>query len=82
MERSILSPSVRVRSYAQVHDSILMDGVTVGRNAKIRKAIIDKNVNVPEGYVLGYDPQEDARKFKISPGGVVVVPKGEILTGP
>ena len=77
--RSILSPGVRIHSYAEVTDSILMDGVEIGRDARIRRAIIDKGVRVPEGYQIGIHPEEDAKKFTVSPSGVVVIPKGTIL---
>lgn len=76
VQRSILSPDVRVNSYAQVYDSILMEGVNVGRHAKIKKAIIDKDVDIPQGMVIGYDPQEDRKNFYISDSGIVVVAKG------
>ena len=76
VERSILSPNVRVHSYANVFESILMEGVNIGRGAQIRKAIIDKGVCVPEGCEVGYDLAEDAKKFMITDSGIVVVPKG------
>ena len=78
--RSILSPGVHVHSYSQVSESILMDDVDVGRHARVRCAIIDKGVRVPEGYRIGFHPEEDAKKFTLSPSGVVVIPKGTILT--
>jgi len=80
VERSILSRGVRVRSYARVEDSILFDGVEVGRHCVIRNAIVDKDVRVPEGTSIGVDPEADARRFTVSPGGVVVIPKGADLT--
>jgi glucose-1-phosphate adenylyltransferase len=76
VQRSVLSPNVRVNSYAQVYDSILMEGVNVGRYAKIKRAIIDKDVNIPEGMVIGYDLAEDKKRFYVSESGIVVVAKG------
>lgn len=74
--RSILGPGVRVNSFATVEDSILFDGVKVGRHAKIRRAILDKRVVVPEGERIGFDPEEDRRRgFVISEGGVTVIGK-------
>ncbi|MDD2689667.1 MAG: glucose-1-phosphate adenylyltransferase [Candidatus Omnitrophica bacterium] len=76
VQRSILSPNVRINSYSQVFDSILMEGVNVGRHAKIKHAIIDKDVNIPQGTVIGYDLQEDKKKFYVTESGIVVVAKG------
>ncbi|HSR11967.1 MAG TPA: sugar phosphate nucleotidyltransferase, partial [Thermodesulfobacteriota bacterium] len=77
--RSILAPSVHVHSFSEVRDSILMEGVDVGRRARIRRAIIDKGVQVPPGYEIGYNLEEDARKFTVTPSGLVVIPKGAIV---
>ena len=76
IQRSILSPNVRINSYAEVYDSIIMEGVNVGRYAKIKRAIIDKDVNIPQGMVIGYDLEEDRKKFVVSDSGIVVVAKG------
>jgi glucose-1-phosphate adenylyltransferase len=76
VERSVLGPSVRVNSYAHVEDSILFEAVNVGRRARIRRAIIDKGVVIPEDAVIGYDLEQDRRRgFAISEGGVVVIAK-------
>ena len=76
MKRSILSPNVRVNSWATVEDSILFEGVTIGRNARVRRAIIDKGVHVPENMKIGFDHELDAaRGFTVSEGGVVVIGK-------
>jgi len=64
-----------VNSYAEVEDSILMDGVDVGRHAKIRRAIIDKEVQIPARMEIGYRLEEDARRFTVTSSGIVVVPK-------
>ena len=80
VERSILSPRVRVNSYAQVHESILFDGVDIGSHARVQRAIIDKGVVVPPHMTIGYDLAEDHRRFTVSEGGVIVVPKGMDLS--
>lgn len=74
--RSILSPGVRVNSYATVEDSILFEDVDVGRHARIRNAIIDKYVKIPPGMTIGYDLEEDRRRgFTVSENGIVVLSK-------
>lgn len=76
VERSVLGPRVRINSFCQVTDSILFDGVSIGRYAKIRRAIIDKEVRIPDRVEIGYDQDRDrSRGFRISEGGVVVIPK-------
>ena len=78
VSRSVLSPKVRVNSYAVVEDSILLEGVDVGRYCRIRRAIIDKWVKLPPYTVLGYDLEFDRRRgFTVTQSGVVVVAKGE-----
>ena len=75
VERSILSPNVRIDNYSEVFDSILMAGVRIGKNVKIRKAILDKSVIVPDGKHIGYNLDADAKQFIISEKGVVVAHK-------
>ena len=75
VKRSIFSPRVRVHSYVDMEDSILLDGVDIGRHAKIRRAIIDKEVHIPEETEIGYNLEEDAKRFTVNPSGIVVVPK-------
>jgi glucose-1-phosphate adenylyltransferase len=76
VHKSILSPRVRINSYSYVEDSILFENVVVGRRARIRRTIVDKNVEIPAGATIGYDAQEDRKRFFVSDGGVVVIPKG------
>lgn len=76
VERSVLSPRVRVNSWSQVHDSILMENVEIGRHCDIRKAIIDKNVTIPPGTKIGVDLDEDRKRFHVTESGIVVIPKG------
>ncbi|MGC3966219.1 MAG: glucose-1-phosphate adenylyltransferase [Pirellulales bacterium] len=76
--RSIVGSNCRINSYALVEDSILFEGVDVGRHAKIRRAIIDKGVHIPGGIEIGYDVDQDrARGFTISDSGIVVIAKAD-----
>jgi len=78
--RSILSPGVRINSYALVEDSILFDQVEVGRHARIRRAIIDKDVKIPPGFDIGWNRAADlARGLTVTDDGVTVVAKSEDL---
>jgi glucose-1-phosphate adenylyltransferase len=76
VRRSILSPKVMVHSFAEIEDSILLEGVDVSRNAKIKRTIIDKEVQIPPGMEIGYHLDEDAKRFTVTASGIVVVPKG------
>ncbi len=77
IRHSILSPGVRVHSYCDIEDSILMYNATIHRHVRIRRAIIDREVEVPAGARIGYDPAEDRRRHTVSDSGVVVVTAGE-----
>ena len=79
VERSLLGPNVRVNSFAYVTDSIIMNNCNIGRHARIRRTIIDKNVNVPENYEIGFDPEKDKKKFTVTESGIVVIPKNAVL---
>ncbi len=76
IRNSVLGRSVFVHSYSLVEDSVIMDYVEIGRHAKIRRAIIDKNVYVPEGEEIGYDLERDRERFFVTDSGLVVIPKG------
>jgi glucose-1-phosphate adenylyltransferase len=81
VRRSVLSPGVRVNSWATVESSVLLNNTVIGRYAQIKDAIIDKNVVIPEGVKIGVDKDEDrARGFVVSPGGITVVGKGQVVT--
>jgi glucose-1-phosphate adenylyltransferase len=78
--RSIVSPGVRINSFALIEDAILFDGVEVGRRARIRRAIVDKDVRIPTGFEIGWNREADlARGFTITDDGIIVLAKGEEL---
>jgi glucose-1-phosphate adenylyltransferase len=78
--RSILSPCVRINSYSLVTDSILMEGVEIGRGARVHRAIICDGVEIPPGMQIGVNPSDDAAKFTVTSRGVTVVPEGIMLS--
>jgi glucose-1-phosphate adenylyltransferase len=83
VRHSILSPGVRVNSYAVVEDSILFDRVEVGRHCKVRRAIIDKDVKIPPHTTIGYNADHDRQRgFLVSDQGVVIIAKGETFDSP
>ena len=77
--RSVLSHGVLVGEGSIIEDSVLLDTCQIGRDVKIKKAIIDHEVYIPDGTIIGYDHNQDRQRFTISPGGVVVVPRGMSL---
>ncbi len=78
VKNSLLFSNVRVNSYSHVEDSVILPDVNIGRHCRITKAVIDRGVVVPEGTVIGENPEEDAKRFYVSEGGVVLV-TGEML---
>ena len=79
VERSLLGPNVMVNSFSYITDSIIMNNCKIGRHAKIRRAILDKNVNVPEGYEIGFDLKSDKKKFTVTESDIVIIAKNQIL---
>ena len=72
----VLSRNVFVRSWSVVDESVILDDVEVGRNCRIKKAIVDKHNIIPPDTEIGYHPVEDRKRFTVTPRGIVVVPKG------
>lgn len=79
VERSIIGFDVRINSYSYVTDSIIFDHCNIGRHTKIRRTIIDKNVTVPEGVEIGFDPDFDRKRFTLSETGIVIIPKNYVF---
>lgn len=73
VSRSLLYSNVKVHSYTTVEDSVLLPNVEVGRNCKIRRAILDKNCVIPEGLSVGYDRVADEKRFHVSANGITLI---------
>jgi glucose-1-phosphate adenylyltransferase len=70
---TVISPDVRVNSYSEVETSIVFSHVNIGRHCRIRRAIIDRDVHIPEGTIIGYDPEDDSKNFLVTDTGITVV---------
>ena len=73
VRRSVLSPDVRVNSYSELDDSIVFSHVNIGRHCRIKRAIIDRDVHIPEGTVIGFDPEADRQRYFVTDSGITVV---------
>ena len=73
VRRSVISPDVRVNSYAEVESCIIFSHVNIGRHCRVRRAIVDRDVHIPEGSVIGYDAEEDRRNYFVTETGITVV---------
>ncbi len=73
VKNCVLSPNVRVENHAEVHESVIMENVEIGERARIRRAIIDKGVVIPPDTVIGYDADQDRKRFILTDEGVVVI---------
>src|SRR5256714_12416238 len=73
VRRSLLSPDVRVNSYSEVDDSIVFSHVHIGRHCRIKRSIIDRDVHIPEGTVIGFDPEADRQRYFVTDSGITVV---------
>jgi glucose-1-phosphate adenylyltransferase len=71
--QSVLSPDVRIEAGADIQSSVLMAGVCVGKDARIRRAIVEEGVHIPSGFEIGWDIENDRKHYPVSAAGVVVV---------
>jgi len=81
VQSSILSPDVRVNSFCEINDSIIYAHCDIGRGSRVRNAIIDRDVHLPERTIIGYDPEEDRRHYYVSESGIVVVAPEDTSAG-
>ena len=81
LKRSLLFSSVRVNSYAQACDAVVLPEVQVGRYARLTKVVVDRGVRIPENLVVGEDPELDGKRFYRSDDGVVLI-SGDMLNAP
>jgi glucose-1-phosphate adenylyltransferase len=79
VRNSVLGYDVRVNSFCDVEHSLLYNHVNIGRHSRIRRAIIDRHVDLPERTVIGYDLEADRKRFHVTPNGIVVVVRDESL---
>jgi glucose-1-phosphate adenylyltransferase len=73
VRRSVLFVNARVEARSLVEDALLLPGVRIGRDCRIRRAVIDEGCAIPDGTVIGENPERDARLYHVSPGGVTLV---------
>ena len=73
VRRSVLFSNVHVESHAVIEDSVVLPDVEVAPSAVLRRTIIDRYCRIPEGLVVGMDPEEDRKRFLVSDGGVTLV---------
>ncbi|MCB1495022.1 MAG: glucose-1-phosphate adenylyltransferase [Bauldia sp.] len=73
VNRSLLSTGVRVNSYAKVEEAVILPYVNIGRSARLKKAVVDRGVRIPEGLVVGEDPKSDAERFRRTDEGVCLI---------
>ncbi|HSN99791.1 MAG TPA: sugar phosphate nucleotidyltransferase, partial [Candidatus Nanopelagicales bacterium] len=82
IHRSVLSNRVRVNSFAHIEECVLFEDVKIGRHVKLRRCIVDKDVEIPPGTEIGFNLEEDKKKWYVSEGGIVVIPKRAKIESP
>ena len=73
VRRSLLFSNVYVHSFAEVSDSVVLTDVDIGRGARLHRVVVDKGCKIPEGLVVGEDPEEDAKRFYVSKKGITLI---------
>jgi glucose-1-phosphate adenylyltransferase len=78
LRRSLLFTGVHVHSFAKVENAVILPYADVGRNARLKNVVIDRGVQIPEGLVVGEDPELDAKRFRTTPQGVCLITRSMI----
>jgi len=79
VQNSVLSPNVRVNSFCNIYQSVIMENAEIGRNSQIKKTIIEKGIKIPPNSIIGYHADEDAKHFHVTESGITVVTKNAVL---
>lgn len=78
LRRSLLFTGVRLHSHAKIENAVILPYVDVARHARLRNVVIDRGVRIPEGLVVGEDPDFDAKRFRVTPGGICLITQAMI----
>ncbi|HVX82555.1 MAG TPA: glucose-1-phosphate adenylyltransferase, partial [Devosiaceae bacterium] len=78
LNRTLLSTGSRVHSYSELHEAVVLPYCDVGRGARLRRVVIDRGVSIPEGLVVGEDPEFDSRWFRRTDQGITLITQGMI----
>ena len=73
VRHSLLFSNVKINSFSTLEDAVILPEVEIGRHCHIKRAVIDRGCQIPEGMVIGVDPKEDAKRFHVTPGGITLV---------
>ena len=74
VERSIIGPRVEVHNESTIDECVIMGGTHIGKDVRLRRAVLEESTHIPDGTVIGYDPEHDRERFTMTENGIVVVP--------
>jgi len=73
VHHSLMFSNIRVGSRSEITDSVILSGARIGENVRLNRVVLDNNCDIPDGMRIGYDHEEDAHRFHVSPGGITLV---------
>jgi glucose-1-phosphate adenylyltransferase len=82
VRRSVLFSQVRVNSFSLVQEAVILPRVTIGRHCRLKKVVIDDGCHIPDGTIVGEDPQADALRFHRTAGGIVLITRDMLENQP